>query len=106
VSRYQVDMKDYVDRCVRDLQLYHENDTRTLHIQSTELQRQITELHREQDSFVRVTTWEHGHQELVNQLNDMLAWRANVMGRFIAIGFIGAILVAAVAAFVTHLAGG
>jgi hypothetical protein len=106
VNRYSVSIKEYVDRCISDLQKFHENDTSTLHTQSSELQRQITELHAEQEEFVRLSTWEHGHKELTNQINELYSWRANVMGRFVAIAFIGAVLIAVVAAFITHLVGG
>ena len=44
------------------------------------------------------------HVPYENRVAILENWKANVMGRAVAIGLIGAILVAAVAAIFTHLA--
>ena len=71
----------------------------------TELRRQ--ELTRIADSYVD----ERQHDQLIASIDKLSAridgldrWRANLLGRTVGIAFIGAALVAAVAALISHLA--
>ncbi len=44
------------------------------------------------------------HELLNHQIADLEKWRANIMGRAVAIALIGAVLIAAAAAILTHIA--
>lgn len=65
-------------------------------------------LDRTSDSLIMLLpreAWEEWKQAFEKRLYDLEQWQANIMGRFVAIGVVGAITVAVIGAFVGHLLG-
>lgn len=98
-----VSLKDYVDRVVHDLTALHENDVSQIRHELEDMQRQVTEVHDEGQTKISVDEYNRRHEALENRMSAMEKWQANVIGRAIALAFVGAIFTASIAALITHL---
>lgn len=60
-------------------------------------------LRDEQSQFVRIDAYNERHGPLESRVGSLENWRANLMGRAVAIGLLGALLFAVIGAVLGHL---
>lgn len=100
----------YVDTRVGDLRDFHNSEVGALtsatgHLRDAidktqdELQRQVTELHTEG---ITREEWDAKHESLASQVKALQEWKANIVGRLVAVGFVYSVFLVFVTYYVTH----
>lgn len=75
-----------------------------------ELERRLDEMNRlrhqieeERGHYITTARYDEKHEDLSRRLSSLERWQANLTGRMVGLGLIGAAFIAVVAAFITHL---
>lgn len=76
-----------------------------LYATKEELVRLEGEIDRLRQNAVPLALYDEKHKSLAEQVTIIDQWKANVTGRVVGVGVIGAVFIAVVAALITHLIG-
>lgn len=107
-------LREYVDRYIKDQAVLQESNMATILRSFTELRQQIEELREDTKKAVTEIDYTRRHEALeerISRVEESLSlriaaierWQANITGRTVAIGVLGGIMIAVVAALITHL---